>query len=365
MKTTDLAMIFIAIILPIVIVVYVDVSFLLKSEEKKLYYINVINSAIDDATYAMKNVEGEDFDLDYGYSGLAEKKVAINANVAVQTFFESLYDNFEINGDKTSEAYLKSHVPAMAVIDYNGVYTYSMDAYETVVNGEREIYTDHVLKPKRYFSYTYGIKGGQLLPEDSLSSMTNEELSGMQLYSVIFTMDDFIYVINEDGTKSGFYMEDDKNNKALYRGNDIIKDEIIRHLKMQRSSTISEMVSEEMSYAVNSHNLYSDIEYEFYFPAFGLSEWEQMVDNIGIVAFVQGISVGNEKLDYTAHGISGLKVTDRYYVSKSVLETELDYYHVTKECSMYMSQYRPITGYYLSQTDAASVGYYPCPVCNP
>ena len=224
MKTTDLAMIFIAIILPIVIVVYVDVSFLLKAEEKKLYYVNIINSAIDDATYAMKSVEGEDFDLDYGYSGLAEKKVAVNANVAVETFFESLYYNFEINGDKTSEDYLKSHVPAMAVIDYNGVYIYSMEAYETIANGKTQVYTDHVLKPKRYFSYTYGIRAGKLLPEDSLSNMTDAELSGVQLYSVIFTMDDFIYVINNDGSKTGFYVEDDKNNEALYKGNVTMKD---------------------------------------------------------------------------------------------------------------------------------------------
>lgn len=365
MKTTDLAMIFVAIVLPIVIVVYVDVSFLLKSEEKKLYYINVINSAIDDATYAMKNVESEDFDLDYGYSGLAEKKVAVNANVAVEKFFESLYDNFEINGDKTSEEYLKSHVPAMSIVDYNGVYVYSMDAYETIDNGKKQIYTTHVLKPKRYFSYTYGIRSNQILPEDTLSNMTDYDLTSVELYTVIFTMDDFIYIINNDGSKQGFYIEDDKNNGPLYAGHATMKEEIIRHLKMQRSFTISEIVSEEMSYAVNSHNLYSDIEYEFYFPAFSLSDWEQMVNDIGIIAFVQGINVGNDTLNYTAHGISGLKVTDRYYVSNSLVETELDYYHVTKDCSVYLEQARPITGYYFSQKDASSLGYYPCPVCNP
>ena len=53
MKTTDLAMIFVAILIPIVVVVYVDVSFLLKTEEQRLYYTNIINSAINDATYAM------------------------------------------------------------------------------------------------------------------------------------------------------------------------------------------------------------------------------------------------------------------------------------------------------------------------
>ena len=66
MKTTDFAMIFVAIILPVIIVVYVDISFMLKAEEQKLYYTNIINSAINDATYVMKTVEGEEQDVDYG-----------------------------------------------------------------------------------------------------------------------------------------------------------------------------------------------------------------------------------------------------------------------------------------------------------
>ena len=40
MKITDLAMIFVAIMLPIVIVIYVDVSFMLKTEEQLLFFLN-------------------------------------------------------------------------------------------------------------------------------------------------------------------------------------------------------------------------------------------------------------------------------------------------------------------------------------
>ena len=86
MRTTDLAMIFLAIVLPIVVVVYVDISFLLRKEEQTLYYTNIINSAINDATYAMKNVEGEQQDVDYGYSGISEKRFTVNARVAIDTF---------------------------------------------------------------------------------------------------------------------------------------------------------------------------------------------------------------------------------------------------------------------------------------
>jgi len=367
MKTTDLAMIFIGIMIPIVIVVYVDISFMLKSEEQRLYYINVINSAINDATYVMKTVEGEEQDVDYGYSGLAEKKITVNARVAVDTFFESLYDNFEITGDSTGEEYIKSHIPALAVVDYNGVYIYSMDEYK---GEDGEEYRNFVLKPKRYFSYVYAIPNStsnkEILEEEEINF---DNPTGYTIKMIYFSMDDYITVIDEYGIQNGFYLEDENNNATLYTTNNNtvrndIKEEIIQHLKIQRSQTISDVVSQEMSYAVNAHNLYSDTDYEFVFPTIALSDWQEMVDNVGIIAFVQGINIGNRTLDYVAHGISGLKITNRYYVSSNA-ENEMQYYHSTQECSVYKEGTRPIEGYFITKIDAAAAGYYPCPVCKP
>lgn len=357
MRTTDLAMIFVAILIPIVVVVYVDVSFLLKKEEQTLYYTNIINSAINDATYAMKNVEGEQQDVDYGYSGISEKRVTVNARVAIETFYESLYDNFEIKGDDTSEDYIKSHIPAVAVVDYNGVYIYSIDNYVDSVSGSD--YTDYVLKPKRYFTYSYAIVSGEVVEIDDVTAYSDA-------ITVIFTMDDYIMVVGDNAVLTGFYLEDDNNNQVLYNSNSAMRDKVIQHLRIKRSQVISEIVSREMSFAVNNHNLYSDVDYEFTFPTIALSAWEEMVDNVGIIAFLQGINIGNTQLDYVAHGISGLKVSKRYVVSKATDGiSSLDYFHYTNECSVYKSSNKSFTGYYMNKVDAATDGYYPCPVCNP
>jgi len=358
MKTTDFAMIFVAILLPIVVVVYVDISFLLKKEEQTLYYTNIINSAINDATYAMKNVEGEDQDVDYGYSGLAEKRVTVNARVAIDTFYESLYDNFEIKGDNTSEEYIKSHIPALAVVDYNGVYIYSIDKY--IDNDTNEEYTNYILKPKRYFTYSYRVSGGQVEEVENIESYND-------VVTVIFTMDDYIGVIGDNAVIDWFYLEDNTNNDVLYKySSGAMLDKIVQHLKIKRSDVISKIVSEEMSIAVNNHKLYSDVDYEFVFPTIALSQWEEMINNVGIIAFIQGINIGNVELDYVAHGISGLKVTDRYYVSLQKPEiSACNYYHNTKECNIYIDSNKTFTGYYLNKVDAATNGYYPCPVCNP
>ena len=62
----------------------------------------------------------------------------------------------------------------------------------------------------------------------------------------------------------------------------------------------------------------------------------------------------------------GLKVTTRYVVSKKTTDvSSLDYYHSSDDCSVYKESGTSFTGYYMNEIDAATDGYYPCPVCKP
>ena len=54
MKITDFALIFVGITLPIIITVYVNVSFTIKAEEQEMYYKKIINAALDDASNQLK-----------------------------------------------------------------------------------------------------------------------------------------------------------------------------------------------------------------------------------------------------------------------------------------------------------------------
>ena len=116
MKLTDFALIFIGVTLPIMIIVYVNVSFTIKAEEQEIYYKKVINAALNDAADQMKEVESEDKELDYGYSGTEDNKVSINAQVAVDTFKNSLYNNFGIKGNETAEKYFDKHGKSSTLI---------------------------------------------------------------------------------------------------------------------------------------------------------------------------------------------------------------------------------------------------------
>lgn len=412
MKITDFALIFVGITLPIIITVYVNVSFTIKAEEQEMYYKKIINAALDDASNQMKEVENTDKEIDYGYSGTSDNKISVNAQVGVDTFLNSLYNNFGIKGNDTTENYLQYFIPAIAIIDYNGVQVSSIE--EFTENGQNVI--KHVLKPKKYYSYTYylcatpGDVSKLTYTEDYETAVKN----GLHSTHIVeFTMDDYIthrgYVskntgdIDEIGVSS-FYISDSKNNSKLVanvdsnasllqREKDVLP-KIISNLQSKRKSVIINSIQDEMEYATNNNNSYASqagIRYNFVFPTLEEGEMESQIQNVGIMALVQGISIGNRYLNVRAYSTSKLTEITRYYLSipntDGIYKTKynLNLYHKDKNCPEYRAfasnkENVNITPSFLfTKQQAASVkavlkkdntyiqleGFYPCPVCNP
>lgn len=412
MKITDFALIFVGITLPIIITVYVNVSFTIKAEEQEMYYKKIINAALDDASNQMKEVENTDKEIDYGYSGNSDNKISVNSQVGVDTFLNSLYNNFGIKGNDTTENYLQYFIPAIAIIDYNGVQVSSIE--EFTENGQNVI--KHVLKPKKYYSYTYylcatpGDVSKLTYTEDYETAVKN----GLHSTHIVeFTMDDYIthrgYVskntgdIDEIGVSS-FYISDSKNNSKLVanvdsnasllqREKDVLP-KIISNLQNKRKSVIINSIQDEMEYATNNNNSYASqagIRYNFVFPTLEEGEMESQIQNVGIMALVQGISIGNRYLNVRAYSTSKLTEITRYYLSipntDGIYKTKynLNLYHKDKNCPEYRAfasnkENVNITPSFLfTKQQAASVkavlkkdntyiqleGFYPCPVCNP
>lgn len=412
MKITDFALIFVGITLPIIITVYVNVSFTIKAEEQEMYYKKIINAALDDASNQMKEVENSDKEIDYGYSGTSDNKISVNAQVGVDTFLNSLYNNFGIKGNDTAENYLQYFIPAIAIIDYNGVQVSSIE--EFTENGQNVI--KHVLKPKKYYSYTYylcatpGDVSKLTYTEDYETAVKN----GLHSTHIVeFTMDDYIthrgYVYKNTGDideigVSSFYISDNKNNSKLVANVDSnaslsqreknVLSKIISNLQNKRKSVIINSIQDEMEYATNNNNSYASqagIRYNFVFPTLEEGEMESQIQNVGIMALVQGISIGNRYLNVRAYSTSKLTEITRYYLSipntDGIDKTKynLNLYHKDKNCPEYRAfasnkENVNITPSFLfTKQQAASVkavlkkdntyiqleGFYPCPVCNP
>lgn len=412
MRLTDLAIIFAAVILPIVIIVYVNTSFVVRAEKEEMYYKNLITSAITDATDAMKKVENDDSKIDYGYSGIVDNKVSINAEVAVDTFFTTLYNNLGIKGNAGSELAFKSYVPALAIIDYDGIYIYSAEEDDA---GN----IDYVLKPKKYFTYMYYIdKNDEYKMKEYTSETSKSEdwnaLANL-IYQITFTQDDYVYlkVYKLQGGElielkeldvnylDSFYLSDDLNNdwivctpynlynlEANIGSNELysIKANVQDGLRSVRKDVISKICMQELSYAVNAHNYYAKkagIKYNFTFGIESDADWYETVDGVGMVAVVQGISLGNRYLNYSAYGSSGLTVAKKYYLSNALGQVkdayysvlgDYQYYHAREDCPLYTTYLecvenksldRVIPSFFYNKEETAANGYKPCPVCRP
>lgn len=410
MKITDFALIFIGITLPIIIVVYVNVSFTIKAEEQEMYYNKLITSAIEDATAAMKEVENTDKTIDYGYSGEQDKKVSINPEIAKNTFFNSLYNNFGIKGNDAAEKYLQLFVPAMAIIDYNGVYISSIEEY----NKDGSTVIEHTVKPKKYYTYSYYIvkqkNDYSIVSVDDYKSGTIHSL-----HTIEFTMDDYVthrgvvYNSSENIEKElpvkSFYLADistgtyvdnkgnmsDTNNADLFEGSSTEIENIkavVNHLKEVKDEVIIKTITDEVAYAVNQNNFYASqagITYDFVFPTIEQEEMKSYINDVGIFAFMQGLSIGNKYLNSKAYSVSRLELTTKYYLTLAKdPKSERNLYHATTNCQKYTDQIHTniIPEYLTTKQQAASVigihkknssnsdteevkGFYPCPVCNP
>lgn len=396
MKITDFALIFMAITLPMIIVVYVNVSFTIKAQELEMYYQRMIDIAIEDATYEMKEVENSDKEIDYGYSGTSNKKININAQVGVDTFFNTLYKNLDIDGNEAAESYLQLFVPAVAVIDYNGVQVSSNQEFQKINDdGTEENMTKHVLGPKRYYTYTYSIVRDGV--DYSFIDGIPSDKDIVSTHTVEFTMDDYIthrgydYYENKDIVTSSFYIDDSDNNVSLtsgvaYSEEAELRSNLVSHLLDIRKSIIVDTVTKELNYAVNSNNRYArnaGITYTFSFPATTQDDMYGAIENVGIIAFVQGISIGNKYLNSKAYGIASLEQKTRFYFTapNEKSKYKMNLYHKDLDCPEYrISKVNDMVPKYATSKQQATTavtkgtlngtkqvfrGFYPCPLCNP
>lgn len=396
MKLTDLSIIFVVILMPIIVIVYINTSFVVKAEKEEIYYKTVIDAATKDAVNRMKQIENTNLDIDYGYSGIVDNKVSINAKIAIDTFYSSLFNNFGIAGNKDSERELKGYIPVIAVFDYDGVYIHS--AEKDIATGKIE----YVTKPKQYYTYSYAISNGagySIIDGENLSTQTP---FGDYEFEVIFTMDDYIYfnIINLDNgdySKFGFYLSDiDQANNLvscfetsiISEERNVLRDQIIEKLKSVRETVIAERAMNAVSSAINKHNTYAkqlNINYKFNFSAKSASSWYETVRGIGFLAVVQGISLGNRYLDYSAYTASSLIQARKYFLSNEILRPTsptyelsktylyLKLYHCSENCPIlkeyifrWRNEYWEMTPkFFYTKGEAATNGYTPCPVCKP
>ena len=144
-----------------------------------------------------------------------------------------------------------------------------------------------------------------------------------------------------------------------------LRSDIVKALTNMKSEVIGRTGMKEISYAINKHNDYAGqagINYTFNFSVESDLAWYETMDGIGMIAIIQGISLGNRYLNYKAYS-KGVELEDKAYLTKNL-------YHISNKCNVYLeyansTEEKAVPSFYSKKADAATQGYYPCPICKP
>lgn len=286
----------------------------------EMRYDAAIHAAVDDAAISlMINVEQEQ---ESRYDSL--KRVKLNREEGIRSFYRTLYTNFGVAEDSNGQAMLDIFIPAIVMIGYDGYYIY---ADEEFINEKGETEIRHVWSIKKPYAY-----------QDNAGN------------SIAFTLDNYVVAydqVNKTWVK-GFQREVGETTAIpLLQPNSMFE--------QVRRQTIVSLIQEDLRYYLQKHNRYAmqlGITYTFTLPTISQEEWNNTIDDVGVIAFLQGIPIGDQHYNNYALGGARLVKTSRY---QGIQANGVKYYYRESDCASSL----PTIETFYSEKEAALQGYYP------
>lgn len=406
MKIQHYAIIFIIIILPFSIICKnkVDKKIDVLNEQTRIN--NALDTATSDAVDTLIELNDEFYAL---YDGKTLDVTPAIAKEGIKSFFKTLAVNntLPFTADENyAENYFSPYIPAIVVVAYDGFYIYSVEDD----GGEYK----YVLSPKIPYAYeedgyiinfTLGnaiklyAKNGVLyegefknahindtevideydIYENILGSSTLTKLpqltTNMSLIVYALTQNtyfddlpDFLKSSNANVSMLQDYDDkhsDDGSNTPLYYSDDVSE------FNIKRRSVIINTIVEVLNDKINNHNRYADmmgVTYDFYLPEIDDAEWINAVDDVSIMAFMQGLPTGTDTY-YNSYALGASRIVEATYIYGTADKK----YHLSR-CPLLNGEFDadgfPIDGgavkeMFLNKIDAAKEGYNPCLVCKP
>lgn len=324
MKMIDWAIVLVLILFPFSIVNRTESEMLRMSQLTELRYNAALDAAVDDAAQALTmNVEqGKEVQYD------SAKKLPVNKEAAMEAFHRTLYMNFGILDDPVAQGVFNRYIPAVTIIGYDGFYVYAEEEF-TNAAGETEVRP--VWGPKKSYAY-----------------------ADVQGNSLAFTLDDYVTVYDaSNGTwHEGFRSEIEKATTLP-----LLHDPA--NFEQVRRATIVNAIQNELAHRINRHNVYATragFSYTFTLPTIPEEEWTNTLDDIGVMAFIQGIPLGDKF--YNNYALGGSRVMKRP-VFVGVLKNNIRYYYRSTCPFSY-----PVQETFNSEKAAAQKGYIPLSCSN-
>lgn len=259
MKLPNMALIFVIIIVPILLIFSLYVGYQIKTVSKQTTYDTRLVSATRDAITALEMNTFGDSTKDNATSTRRNVKASVN------TFLNSFASNFGITGYDNND--VLSYVPALLVTMYDGYYIYAptTDAQEIENQEDNDFYANYVLKPYIYYSARY--KSGTEGNKDYYDVVIN------------YSLDNYITITGTVGkeyiSKSGYLID---TSRLILEGDNTVKGIYIDDEKKKSVTLEAEKLYEKISIPLEDYNLDGEINYT--------GDW--IVDGTSVAAVVQG-----------------------------------------------------------------------------
>ena len=384
MKLIHWAVIFVIIILPFSLICRNNINnrFMALKDEVR------INNAVDTATYDATDLLAEWATLVGGPNGkhliVTEEVLDAVANQFFTTMAVNMnlpYSDIDSDVTKNAKAEVENYIPALILVGYDGFYIYSAELIGDEIK--------YVFKPKIPYAYEENnmiinftldnyvtiYNMNQHVPEDlrvykgylhdagsydatKYAGYTKEQLvQATDNLSIIidkfntYTFPDFLK--STDVTKD--YKFDDKGNMIAEAG----------EFHQKRRETIVSLITQALNDEMNEHNRYATmlgVEYYFSIPEISKDQWINSIDDVSVLAFVQGIPIGIDE-HYNNFALGGTRIVR----AKNIYGGNDGKYH--KETCSYIDYANVgdanIKEFLISREEGAEKGYTWCEICQP
>lgn len=260
MKIQYLAVIFILIILPILIVLSQYTNIQIDTINKQTKYSKFLSDATYDTVKAFQLNT-----INNRYSNVASSKIR-DVEAAANTFYKTLGSTLVYNRED-----LEQYVPALIFTLYDGYYVYTKSSNTKIIGGSNQTLLNQtvreeddkcLLQPFIYYSKSYENGGKKAIINYTLDN-----------YITVFYYNPFATGNNKYVTKSGYYIDPDNvnviatgslNNQIVTYNGVTIKEEELKEYLMIGGET------KEFSYIkYDNKKIYYDGDKYFYYDNFG------------------------------------------------------------------------------------------------
>ncbi|MGF7047496.1 hypothetical protein J2T13_002001 [Paenibacillus sp. DS2015] len=321
MKITDFSIIFVCMMFPLFMIMEFHVQDQREVQLLEMKYRTALRTAVQDGGRVLHMNEQQEMEAGYH----SEKYFRADKELALSTFQHTLYMNMEIEDDPVAQGSLQTYIPVIVVMDYDGYYVYTSGEYQ---DDEGNNLREPLWMAKKPYTYS-----------DALGN------------SIHFTLDTYIEAFD---ARIGEWVK----GLAGEIGKDTTIPLLQEHDKFEqvRRASIVSSIQEDLAYYINRHNEWAarnGISYLFTLPSISQEEWNNSVDDIGMMAFIQGVPVGDRYYnDYALGGGRLVKVHDIYAGVDKI--TGIKYFY-RSSCSFPQVRIEEV---YPSEKNAAAAGYY-------